>query len=83
MMGIIQNTNDEFDYAECFDPGEGNKATTNAGTQRHGNLYTPDSGKWQNQDCPYCMEPFAVKKMRSRATGYRLMWYCTHCYRVV
>jgi hypothetical protein len=27
MMGIIVNTDEEFDYAKCFDPGEGKQAT--------------------------------------------------------
>lgn len=83
MMGIIVNTDEEFDYAKCFDPGEGKQAIDAPGKQRQGDLYTPETAKWQARDCPLCFEPFAVKKIRSQSCKYYTVWYCTNCHRKI
>ena len=83
MMGIITATNDEFDYADCFDPGEGKQAVDDPGKQHHGDFLAPETEKWKNKDCPLCYSPFSVRKMRSRDSGCRTVWFCTHCRRRV
>lgn len=73
---LAPHTNDEFDYSELFDPGDGKPTFQDYGTQRTGSLYAPDSQKWLNRDCPLCCEPFSVIR---RGSG----WYCTHCNREI
>jgi len=81
MMGIIPNTNDEIDYAELFDPGEKKQAIGHYDNQRHGDLYAPDTEKWQKRDCPLCFEPFSVEWVP--VPKGRAGWYCTHCHRKI
>lgn len=83
MATLIPNTNEELDYAELFDPGEGKAAIADYGKQTQGTLYGPETEKWISRDCPLCFEPFAVHRIRSRMSRYKVVWFCSSCRRKV
>jgi hypothetical protein len=73
---LTPNTNDEFNYAEHFDPGEGKESFVGHGTQKSGSFFSPDTDKWLSRDCPLCFEPFSVVR-------HKAQWRCTHCHRKI
>jgi ribosomal protein S27AE len=76
MKMLMPNTNDEFDYAECFNPGEGKESLAKHGTQKFGSLLSPNIDKWSSRDCPLCFEPFVVVR-------HKRQWHCTNCHRII